>query len=309
MALQTDSIRLDDVAVGAFQRELEVREAKVLEKKRAPLAFADGLIVPIEITDTPWAQTWSYRQVTAIGQMELIRDYTTTVPMVDVLSEEVIGRVYEYGLGYYIGDREAYASQHLGQPIEDQKISTAHRTTKEQLNKLVAFGDPKTGTKGFLNHPDFLRMVAPYPINSTSTSDQLTTTLSTPVTAMVEITNDAEKPDTLLIPRQEYEFLMNRRLDGAADAMSVMKAFLQNNDHIKNIQPLNELKGAGPNGENIMVVYRRDPEAVKACITDSFKFKELIRKPWGFQRPGSMVYGGIKAYYPFSVMIVYLPTA
>jgi hypothetical protein len=300
--------RLDDVAVGMFQRDLEIREARVLEKKRAPLPFADGLIVPIEVTDEPWAQTWSYKQVTAVGQMELIRDYTTTVPMVDVLSEEVIGRIYEYGLGYYVGDKEAYASQHLGQPIEDQKIAAAYRTTKEQLNKLISLGDPRTGTPGFLNHPDFLRMVAPYPINSTSTSDQLTTTLTEGVTAMLEITNNAEAPDTVLLPRGEYEFLMNRRLDNAADAMTVMKAFLQNNDHIKNIQPLNELKGAGPEGQNIMVVYRRDPEAVKYCITSSFKFKELLRKPWGFQRPGSLSVGGIKAYYPFAVLIVYLPS-
>lgn len=307
MSLQTADIRLDDAAVGAFQRDLEYREAKVLEKKRPPTPFADGQIVPLEISDMPWAITWSYRQVTAVGQFELIRDYTTTVPMVDVLSEEIIGRVYEYGAGYYIGDKEAYAAQHLGQPIEDQKIAAIYRAQKEHLNKIIAFGNRSTNTSGFLNHPDFLRMVAPYPINSTSSSDQLTTTLAEPVSAMVEITNGAEVPDTLLLPRREYEFLMNRRLDGAADAMTVLKAFLQNNDHIKNIQPLNELKGAGPNGENIMVVYRRDPDAVKACITAAFKFKELMRQAWGFQRPGSFSYGGIKGYYPFSVMIVYLP--
>lgn len=305
MAIASNSIRLDDASVGHLERDLEYREARIIEKKYPDYNFAEGRIVPIENLEQPWAMTHSYKMVTAVGQFELIRDYTVNVPMVDILTEEFVHKVHKWGGGYTFNEEEAYAALHMGVPLEEQKISAVRKVERQTLNKLIAFGDKQTNTPGFTNHPDVLRSVAPYKLDATtSTSDQLMTTLVNAVSSMVTLTNGVETPDTLLLPINQYEFLMNRRLDGAVDAMTVMNAFMKNNTHIKNIQPLVELSKAGPNKEDIMIVYRRDPDAIKARVMDSFKFRELLRQAFGFQRPAAFKYGGLVLYYPYSCHIV-----
>lgn len=302
MSLSTQ-MRLDDLGVGAFQRDLEYREQKVMEKKYPQLKFAEGLIVPIEELDIPWAETTSYRMITGVGAFELARDYTTNLPMVDILSEEFIQRTYKYVGGYYYNEDEAYKSVHLNMPIEDQKIGMVRRVAMQTMNKLIAFGDRETGQSGFVNHPGWLRSVAPYPLDATSTANQQLTTLTSATSAIVTVTNGEEMPDTMLLPLEKYEFAINSRLDNTLEK-TVLRQFLDNNGHVTDIQPLNELKGAGPNGEDVMIIFRRDPEAVKYRVTQPFGFRDLFRMPFGFQRPSAFKTGGIIPYLPYSVHLV-----
>jgi hypothetical protein len=90
---------------------------------------------------------------------------------------------------------------------------------------------------------------------------------------------------------------------------TVLKQFLENNGHIKSVQPLNELAGAGPDGEDIMIVYNRSPETLKARITDKFRFRNLQQQSFGYQRPAAFKYGGIVPYSPYGVHVVILPKA
>ena len=304
--LKNGELRLDDAGVGAFEQQLEYIESEVRKRKRPALRFANGEIVPLETLNIPWADVTTYRMLTGVGQFALSRDYTTNVPMVDTLSEEVSQRVFKYIGGYQVSEEEAYKSVHMGQNLDDQKASMVQMVADQTLNKLIAFGDPETGMPGFVNHPAWLRSYALYPLNSSSDANQLLSVLKAPVSAVITLTNGVEEPDTMLMPYEPFEFLTEARLDTTLSD-TVLRQFLKNNGHIKNIQPLNELAGAGPDGEDVMIVYRRSPETVKARITDKFRFRKLQPQPFGYQRPAAFKYNGILPYSPYGVHVVILP--
>lgn len=294
--------RLDELTVGAVQRSLEYQEAKVIEKKYPDYKFADGRIVPIEELDIPWAETTSYKMMTGVGSFELARDYTTNVPMVDVLSEEFFQRTYKFIGGYSIGEDEALKAAHNNQPIEEQKISVVRRVQMQTLNRQIAFGESTVNMPGFLNHPAWLRAYALYPLNSASTANQVLATLQAPGTSVRTITKGVETVDTMLLPLKQYEYLINARLDNTLEK-TILRQFLDNNGQVKNIEPCYELEGAGPNGEDIMVVYRRDPEVMKARLTQPFGFRPLVQQPFGYMRPAAYKYGGIIPYLPYAVHV------
>lgn len=302
----TSQLRLDSAAVGAFEQQLEYIETQLRERKHPPLHFANGKIVPIETLNIPWAEVTTYRMITGVGAFVLARDYTTNAPNVDILSEEVQNRVYKYIGQYQVSEEEAYKSVHMGVPIDSQKAAMVEKVAQQTLNRLIAFGDPETGQPGFVNHPAWLRSYAAYPLNASSTSNQMLSVLNTAVTTMITLTNGVEAPDSMLVTYQAFEHMTQERLDNTLTT-TVLKQFLENNGHIKNVQPLNELAGAGPDGEDIMIVYNRSPETLKARITDKFRFRNLQPQSFGYQRPAAFKYGGIVPYSPYGVHVVILP--
>ena len=304
MSLSEMQLRLDAPTVGAFQRQLEYIETEVLKPMRPSLDFASGKLVPIETLNQADKLKFTYRIMTAVGAFELARDYTTNLPLVDLLSEEVTQTAYKYTSGYMINEEEVAAVlKNVGLPIEQNKIEAVKEIGDQTLNKLIATGDPQTGMYGFINHPAWLRSYALYPIDSTSTPNQILAALKAPVTSMVTRTNGQEAPDTLLLPYEQYEYAIDARASDNYDK-TILKQFLDNNGHVKNIAPVNELKGAGRNGEDVAIFYKRDPRKVKACITEGLRFRNVLPQAFGFIRPAAFYYGGIKAYRPFSVHVV-----
>lgn len=302
IAAQSNILRQDSPIVGAFERELEYIESKVLEKKYPEMKAAEGMLFQIEELAMPWVQTTTFRMVDGVGGFELADDYTTNLPYVDPVGEEFTQRVFSFRSGYYFSEKEVAAAAHRGMPIEQQKISLVRRAYMQKLNQLLLFGDRRTGIAGFVNHWAWLRSYAPYPLDSTSSVSQILATLNSGVTGVINATQDVVEPDTLLLPRTTYNYLTSQsRLDNQLEK-TTLQFFLENNPSIRNIDYLRELEGAGPNGENIAIYYKRDPECFKARITDTMRFRQLVVNPFNVYRPVAFDYNGLIVYIPGSVM-------
>lgn len=302
MALGTAEIRLDDLTVGAFKRELEYIEQRVIETKYPQYKAAEGLLFKIEEMSLPWADTTTFRMIDGVGgDFDLAEDQTTNLSFVDVLSEEKSQRVYSFRKGYYVTEKEVARTLHLGVPIEDQKIAMVYKSYKQTLNKLLLNGLARVGLPGFLNHPAWLRSAAPFALDSTSTVAQLLATLNAGPNAIDAATRSTEMADTLLLPKTTYDFLLSQsRLDTTMEK-TTLRFFLENNPSIRNIDWLRELETAGPGGTKMAVFYSRNPETFVARITDPFRFRDLIREPFRMVRPGQFSYNGIIPYTPYSV--------
>lgn len=297
------TIRLDDATLGAFSRQLEDLEADIDREEFADHPFADGSIVPLDIQDKPWARTTTYRRISKVGQFRLVRSYFTDVPMINVLTEEFTQKVFKWAGGYWFSDDDIEACARQEFSLEAEDISGVVEAGRQKLNNLIAFGDRSLGMAGFINHPDALFSYAPFKLNSTSTARQCLAVLNDATTAIVEATQQIEKPDTMLLPLRQYNYLtMTPWSDNVGN--SILKQFLDNNPYIKDIQPLNELAGAGLDGTDIMQVYKRDKNKVKAKIMQSLTWKEMQRKGLGYERPAVMKYAGISLRRPHSVHVV-----
>jgi hypothetical protein len=307
--------RLDDAEVGAFLRQLEDLEQQADRIEFPDLPFANGDIVPLDIKNDPWAQYTTYRQITHIGQWKHARNYSTDIPLVDFLYQEFRQKIHKWVSGYSWTDDDVAAVARMGDSLDNEKVFAVNESGRQTLNKLIAFGDPDLNMPGFINHPDALRSLALYPLNANSTALEQLKTLNNAVNSVVKLTKQVEKPDTLLLPLEERDYLSNSLIQIGSTALNktVLQHFLETNGYIKNIEVLNELSKdalteAGVGTKSCMIAYRRDPGKVKAKIYQSITFKEARRAGAdGWVKPAIMKYGGIQLRRPYSMHVVELP--
>lgn len=295
--------RFDDATMGAFLRQLEAIESEVQRTEYPELPFAEGTIVPIDSTPRPGVRTVTYRKLTNVGKFALVRSYTTTIPNINTLSEEFTQAIHKWAGGYYIYDDDIEAASMGNWNLEQEDIAGVEEVAMQELNRLIAFGADDLNMPGFINHPEFMQSFSPYTLNSASTANQILSVLHDSVTAIVKLSKMIEQPDTLLLPLTQYHYLSNTRIDGVL-AITILKQFLDTSAYIKDIFPLNELEGAGVNGTDAMVIYKRDPKKVKARYPQELKWEQMERQGLGYQRPATFRYGGIVAYRPYSVHVV-----
>lgn len=302
----TQNIRLDAPTVGAFQQELELKEAVVMKRMLPDYAAASGKLFQIEELNAPWAQTSSFTMVDGVGSFELDTGDTTNMPYVDMVGEEYSQRAFRYRSGYYFDEDEVAATLHRGVPIEEQKIYLVQQAYTETMNKLLLFGDKKTGNPGFINHPAWLRSIAPYRLDgSVQNANSILATLNAGVQGIKKATDKVVKPDTLLLPEDRYDFLMSQLRLNDFQEKSALKFFLENNPSIRNIEPLPELEDAGPNGEHVAIFYKRDPMCFKARITDAFRPRPLFNiNPFKIYRAYAFKFSGIVVYVRYSCHVM-----
>lgn len=300
--------RLDNQTYNLFLRDLEYRESRIVQTEYPELKAATGRYFPIETINAPWAETTRYTIEDIVGdEFELASDSSTNYSLVGITGKEVIQRTYQFRKGYEVDNREIirYTAPKVNIPIEDRKIKALQYLYQQTLHKLVLYGNSLIGMPGWLNHPAFLRMAAPYPLDTTSNTSQLLATLSAGGEAMWNATKETHLPNTLLLPPKKFKYLTEQtRLENSSTDTTVLQFFLKNNMSVKNIDWLSELEGAGPNGEDMAMFYTRNPEHVKCQITDPMRMHPYVRKAFSVERPASFDYGGIVAYRPYTVLMM-----
>ncbi|WP_055076789.1 major capsid family protein [Pseudanabaena sp. 'Roaring Creek'] len=299
MATKEKEIRMDEYTLGAFKDQLLFLEPQLLEEEMEDLYFADGTLIPMENLEIPWAQDTAYRQTTGLGSWEIARDYITHIPMVETLSQEFRQKVFKFIAGYRYTDDEMMQAVHLNEPIEESKMKTVITAGNQKLDDLIFKGGD--GLQGFLNHPDTLKMYAAYPISAASTANQILATLINGENAMVNLTRNIEKPDTMLIAKVAYDYANYAQLNTINDT-SILEYYLKKSPYIKNVQPLLPLNGVGENGSNVACLYKRDKSKLKARTTESIGFRKFIPTAWGIERTATMRYGGLILYRPYSIL-------
>lgn len=292
-----------DAIPGFFARQLEQIEAQVQEVEYGELAFADGQVVPLEIQNLPGVRTTTYTQITGVGRFKLHRSYSTDIPNINILMREFSQRVHKWAGKYDFSDDDIEAAQFVGFPVEQQVVATVREAAMQEMNTLMALGERSVRMPGLLNHPDVLRSYSPSTFDANSTSNQILEVLNDAVTQIITTTRRVERPDTLFLPDSQYNYIATRRLDNTLDT-TILRHFLDSSPYIQNVEPLLECEGAGPDGEDVMLIMRRDPAKLKAMIFQDFEFKEAVRKGLGFERPATFKYAGIRLYRPFSVHLV-----
>lgn len=292
-------VRMDDYTLGAFQDQLLLLEQPILEEEYGELYWANEKLIPIEYMDAPWVLQTAYRQTTGLGSWKLARDYTTSIPKVETLTREFRQDVSKFVSGYDYSDDEMMQAVHLNEPIEQQKMKNVVDAGMQKLDDLIFRGGD--GLQGFLNHPDTLKMYSAYPFTSASTANQIIASLINAENAMVRLTKNIEKPDTLLIAKVAYDYTNYAQLNTINDT-SILDYYLKKSPYVKDIEPLLPLEGAGENGSNCACFYKRDKSKFKARVTETIGFRKFITQPWGMERTATMRYGGIIMYRPYSIL-------
>jgi len=296
-------IKLDVGESSFFRRQLEYIKSQTYDTKYKQLkAFS---LIPISTEAPSGADTITFRRFSGIGYAKIIADYVHDFPRVDVFGEEETIKVRSMGDSYGYSIKEIRRSQMAGTNLDQRRADAARRAMDELTNTLSWRGDSTYSINGLIDYPGITEYTVPlgaggFKLWNTKTPDEIVADLSGIVTAVIDPTNGREAPDTMIMPIEQYQYITNTRMTGDS-AKTILTFFLENNQFIKTVDWVVELKGAGAGGTDRFMVYEKSPRNLTQELPQMF---EQFPEQWKGMEAVIHCHAetaGVVVYYPLSV--------
>lgn len=298
-------VHLDSDDTIFFTRQLEFLKAKSYDVKYAELKART--LLPVSFEAGPGAETIRYEQFQNSGIAKVIANYADDLPRADIKGKEFIASVKSLGSSYGYSMQEIRAARYAGKPLEQRRANAAKRAIAQAENTIAWFGNTDYNLQGFLSNPNIGAYTLPADGTGASTTllsktaDQILRDLNGMVNQVFSVTKGVERPDTLLLPLTQFAYISSTARSQYSDR-TIAEYFLENNPFIKNLDWLNELKGAGAGGTDIAVAYVKDPDHLTLEIPQDFEQLNVQEKGLEYVVPCHQRIGGVIMYYPLSVV-------
>lgn len=287
-----------------FAQQLEYIKAKTYDEKLPNLSAMK--LFPISTEADPGAESISYESYGGVGVAKLISNYGDDLPRADVKGKKIVVQVHGGGTSYGISTQEIRSAKMKGLPLDARKAIFARRAVDTLINSLAFKGDADKGIVGVLNNPNISSVVPKGDGTGSSTkwedktAEQVLRDMNQAVTAIVDITNGVEIPDTIVLPLKQYAYITNTIVPDTGGE-SIMTNFLKNNPYIKKIVQAVEMKGAGAGKTDVMLVYRKDINAVSLELPLPFTQLAPQYHNLEYRVPCEFRSAGVIVYYPLSM--------
>jgi len=309
-------INLDANESAFFARELEHIKAQSYDIKYAQLK-AMGLI-PISTEAGPGAESITYDQYDEVGMAKIIANYADDLPRADVKAKQFTSTVKSIGdsFGYNIQEIRASAMANKNLPI--RKATAARRAVDQKLNRLAWSARAADGENGGLVGLIYNANVTKGAVTTrdghitfaSKTADEILLDLNKACTDIISLTKGTEIPDTLLLPIDQHALISDTYRSSTSD-ITILQAFLNTHPYITKVDWVAELDAVSPipstlatGPTDIMIVYRRSPDALTLEIPQPFEQLEVERRGLEYITPCHARCGGVIVYYPLSINIV-----
>lgn len=298
-----NEIRLDQL--GFFlARELEHILSKTFEVQYADIKYP--MVLPINSEVSRGKDTYAYRVYDQQGSMRRVADKAKDLPRVDVFRREISFKVESYGasFGYTIQELRA-AAEVPNTNLEQRRANALRRVYEETVQRISYFGDTAAGLRGFFNSDQIDKIVPDKWFDTPGiTPDEMLELLNEPVTRIVDNSNMREQPDTMLVPYSVFRKISTTKLGTASDT-TVLEFFLNTNEVIKDIEPINELtasKSGGFLSKDRIITYERNPDKLEMHLPQPLEFFAPQLQGLEYTIPAHARHGGVAIYYPRSVI-------
>ena len=297
-----------------FARELEHKKNRSFDVTKAPLRAFN--LIPTDFTADRGAKTIVYEQYDMTGMAKIISNYADDLPRVDVSGKEFVARIKVVGDAYGYNAEDIRNAQAAGKSIDQRKAEAAVRKMREEWNRIAFYGDAEHGLQGWLTNDN---IPADAVANDgtgdatgwdTKTPDQILRDMNDLANGIVERTNGAEQPDTLVLPIEKYTKITTTNAGTGTDT-TIAEYFLRNNPFIEGIEWSNEITAANrakfmeadPFTGEIMIAYRRSADAFTLEIPMLFQQRPPQERNLEFIINCESKIAGVLVYYPLSMAI------
>ena len=296
-----------------FARELERIKAKSYDVKYAELKFRS--VLPISNETPAGTTTITYRTYDQTGIAKFIGAYGKDIPRADIGGKEVTIPVRTMAISFGFTTSEIRSAALTGMPLDSRKSAAAVKGTEVTMNEVAFFGDSVQGLQGLFTHPNVPTGSVPnggggFPGWSTKTADEILLDLNAIVNDVYTSTLMVERVDTLLLPPAQRALIATLPRSANSDK-TVLQYFVENSEFISsvdNVIAINECSAAirnskGLSNVDVMVAFRKDPDAMEFEIPMELIFHPEQREGLEIIVPGEASTGGLNIYYPLSVNI------
>lgn len=287
-----------------LQRQLDFIKTQTYDIKYAELKARK--LIPVSSEADPGAEKIFYRSYDQTGLAKVIANYADDLPRADVKGQEFFAAVKTLGASYGYNLQEMRAAVYGNVPLEQRRANAARRSIAQLENSISFFGDAATGLQGLLTNPNIPSVTIPADgtgsskLWSTKTPDQIIRDLNLIANSIPSVSLGVEIPDTLLLPISQYNYIASTARSANSDT-TILNYFLQNNPYIKQVEWVNELKGAGPSSTDMIFAYRRSPEVLTMEVPSDFEQLELQIVNLEYKVPCIERFAGVLIYYPLAL--------
>lgn len=264
-------LRLDAGESAFFQRQLEVIESRLYEKKFKELKYRR--LIPVSSRDGAGASSIIYYLYTKVGMAKIIANPADDLPRADVFAQENIAKVHSLGDSFGFSTKDLRRAQRAGVPLEMMKIDAARRGIRVAESEICWNGDTNHGMSGVFTNTNIPNDQAPLNAGATSrawadkTADEILFDITTLLSSIVSATNGVHEANTLLLPISQFRLIANKPRAIGTD--TTILGFIMNPVNkfgLDEVDFLPELAGAGTGASDMALAYERDPEVVELLI-------------------------------------------
>lgn len=293
-----------------FRRQLELVRSRTYDVVYKDLVFRD--IVPVDNSGGPGVETITTQIFDQVGMAKIISSYAHDLPRADVKAREVFVPVRTLGSSFGYNKHEIAAAALANRDLPQSKANAARRSIEEKLNNICFGLDDEATASGLGSFLDNVNVPVGNVVNPGSgtewvnkTPDQILFDINEIFASVHEISLMKERPNKLLLPVQQWNYIVATPRSANSDT-TILQYVIANSPYITSaadIIPLNELKGAGTGGVDIMMTYDKNPEKLVMDIPHELEFLDVQIKGLEFVTPAWARAGGVNFFYPLSAAI------
>lgn len=262
-----------DAGESAFlERQLEMIESRIYDYKLRELKFRR--VFPVS-NEGQGAETIAYDIVRGAGIAKIIANGAMDLPRADTFVDRHYAVVRSVGISFAYTTKELRNAAFSNVPLEARRGVAARRGMEEELSDLAWNGDSQYNILGILDNPNIPQSESAAPATGSDrtwaggdkTPLEIIADISGALSDIVDTTNQIHKPNTILMPVAQYEYLRKTPYSDRVP-MSILRYMLdpENGFDIDMIEQCPELKASGPGGEDQMLVYERTDEVLQFRI-------------------------------------------
>lgn len=306
---------LDANEVALLDRQLRHVEAQIYSVEYPELRHTR--YIPQDTSTPVGAESISYRVMDQIQQAELISDYATDLPNVDVILSEVAMPIKGYGNSYKYSLRDLQHASHSGVMIDTMRAQTSRDSIERKLDNVATFGESSVGLKGFVNNDavDVLtvatdgdsKIIWADKVNGDvslgSGAAAIIADLSTMRNHVIEETNQLYRVDTILLATELFNLINTTPFSvGGGSDRTILEWFRANNTEVT-IEGWHQLDAAAADGSSGRIVaYFKDPRVLVEKAVMPYNQLPPQAKALAFIINAWTLTGGTHIYRPKAVV-------
>jgi hypothetical protein len=300
-----------------FQRELEVVESQLYNVKYPNLKARQ--LIPPAFNYPRGTEQITYKQYDMLGMAKIVANYATDFPRVSLKGKRFTSPVKRLAdsYAYSIDDIEAAAMAQV--PLDQMEAMAAKRAIDQLENKIAYFGDTDTGLPGLFTNVNIPSNLVTADGDTTidpngtqwisKAPSQIIRDFGAAITAMRDLTNGVELPDTALFPIAQLSYIATTPVSQQAPTVMILDVLKKAHPYIGVWDDLIELKTAGPDvggsPSAMFVIYNRNPINLRMPIPWDFDQFPAQQKGLEYEIPCSEKVGGTIVSYPLSISFTY----
>lgn len=297
-----------------FARELDQVKAKTYDKQYPELSALTHFPITSEVN--AGAETTTFYCYDIVGIAEIINNYATDLPRVDIKGEAHTANICSVGDSYGYNVQEMRAARLAGKSLDARKGSAARKASDYKVNKIAFRGDEKHNLIGIFSPnndiPVYTLSVVEidgvqYTDFAHKTADQILEDLNGMQKFIDKITMSIERPDTLALPSYIYMDLATRRIPNTET--TILSFLKEHSPYLKNFESMPELQASATDintsGKDIAFMYTKSEEKFSLEIPMPFYQYPLQVKNLETEVPCEQRTAGLIIYFPLSMLLAY----